>query len=210
MNLFRGPIEPFLSLNSNKPQNIIAVCGAADLGKSYLCQQWVAELAKQGIAAPHLTLDSYLIPRIERTALGISGYDLVAYDLETAKSDLLAWRSGKSIPYREYNHQTGVTEESTRTIEPCSFLFFDGLHVMHEHFKSIPDYSVFIYTSDEQLVKIRQEADLNKRKQTVEFSLKNSLPEFEKYKQNIEPYKSKADQVLELTECWRYRTKEAE
>ena len=59
-------------------------------------------------------------------------------------------------------------------------------------------------TDDDQLKEIRHKADIEKRKQTIGFSKRNSAVEFEKYKQFVEPYKNLASVVLFLKEQWNY------
>ena len=87
---------------------------------------------------------------------------------------------------------------------PCSVLVVDGLHSMHEEIMQYIKCSIFICTSDEQLMKIRHKADIIKRKQTSEFSKMNLDSELNKYKMFVDPYKSKANVVLTLTDQRHY------
>ena len=49
---------------------IVSICGAADLGKSYLSNQLIKSLGQQKIITNHLTLDSYLMDRAIRKEKG--------------------------------------------------------------------------------------------------------------------------------------------
>jgi uridine kinase len=186
---------------------LVAICGAADLGKTHLSMQLVNELVKTGISAGHLTLDSYLMDRTHRTALGISGYQPEAYDLPMIKSDLLVFLSGSSIEYFPYDHAKGKVLSLAVTISSCQVLFVDGLHSLHENLKPHINYSVFICTNDDLLLKIRHRADIEKRRQSIEFSKLNLNKEISAYKLYVEPYMCSADVVYELKEQWQYELK---
>lgn len=186
---------------------LVAICGAADLGKTHLTMQLVKELVKTGTSAAHLTIDSYLMDRAKRAALGISGYQPEAYDLHMIKRDLLTFLSGGSIEYFPYDHAEGKALPPSVTINPCQVLFLDGLHSLHENFRPHIKYSVFICTNDDFLFKIRHRADIEKRKQSVEFSKLNLENEISAYKLHVEPYMCSANVVYELKEQWQYELK---
>lgn len=183
---------------------IVAVCGAADLGKTYLSVQLVEGLHQLGLTANHLTLDSYLMNRADRLKTGISGYQPQAYDLFAVKNDLKKFRNAEAIDFYPYGHTLGQNLSQKQTIEPCDILLLDGLHSMNSELISIIDFSIFVCTDDAQLKKIRHAADIKKRKQSIEFSKDNSVVEFEKYRQFVEPYKDLANVVLFLKEQWSY------
>ncbi len=208
--VFRGSeLETFLTeeiaaIDEQKRSIIIAMCGAADLGKSYLSKKIVDNLREMGKAADHLTLDSFLIERSERFKKGISGYQIEAYDHVSILNALVLFKQKKQIVYAPYDHVEGKASASLEVIEPCSILILDGLHSMHESISSYIDFSIFIYTDDEILKNIRFDADLTKRNLTVELANRNSEPEFVQYKMQLEPYKIKADLKLRLEKKWVY------
>jgi uridine kinase len=184
---------------------LVSLCGAADLGKSTLSQQLVEQLHKLDIQTGHLTLDSYLMDRSKRSTLGISGYQPEAYDLTKIQTDVQQCLAGHPINLFPYDHSLGKTVPPAITIQPCNVLIIDGLHSMHEQLKHLIDFSIFMYTSDENLLEIRQQSDLEKRKQTEEFSVLNLETELLSYKINVEPYRREADVTLELIEPWQYQ-----
>lgn len=186
---------------------LIAICGAADLGKSHLCNEWVEELSRQKKTAAHLTLDSYLIPRAERQALGISGYHIQAYGLHSIKMDLKSLQNGYAIKINGYDHQSGRAIGVTKVIDPYSVILIDGVHAMHSDIISYMDLSIFVHTSDSQLQQIRHEADQTKRNQSMLHSLGQADIELQRYKTNIAPYQHQADCTLELQTKWRYLLK---
>jgi len=183
---------------------IIAVCGAADLGKTYLSTQLVEILRKLGLTSELLTLDSYMIKRAERIKQGISGYQPKAYNFLAIKEDLIKFKNSEAIDFFQYDHSTGQLLFQTQTIYPCDILLIDGLHSMSDEFTSLINFSIFLYTDDKLLKVIRHKADLKKRKQTIEFSNQNYSQEFVEYKKFVEPYKKLADAVLLLEKQWEY------
>ena len=201
-----GVISTLTSEHDGSPL-LVAICGAADLGKTHLSTQLVSALVKTGTSACHLTLDSYLIDRAKRTALGISGYQPEAYDLPKIKNDLLEFLKGGAIEYSPYDHAEGKALPAKITINPCQVLFIDGLHSLHNDLRPHINYSIFIYATDALLLKIRHRADIEKRKQSVEFSNLNLRNELTAYKLYVEPYMCSANIVFELKEQWQYALK---
>ena len=204
MEILREVANTIASLKRNDGRVLVAVCGAADLGKTYLSIQLVFKLKQKGIEANHLTLDSYLMERTDRISRGISGYHPGAHDLPLVKNDLKRYKKGHSIEYYPYEHSTGEKAASKEVILPCPILIVDGLHSMNEQLTPYLDFSIFICTGDDQLKQMRHQADITKRHQTIEFSKAHADSEFEKYKQFVEPYKKQANIVLFLKEKWNY------
>ena len=183
---------------------IIAICGAADIGKSYISEELTQTLNSKGVITNHLTLDSFLMSRTERIKNEISGYDTEAYDFDSIVQLLKDFKSGKSISFFSYDHATGEKTKKYKKISPCKILIIDGLHSMHEKLKRFCELSIFVYTDDAQLRKIRIDADIAKRNQTPEVSIKLAPVEFKKYKRKVEPYKAQADLLLLLQRKWEY------
>ena len=193
-----------LEIQQRKQNVVIAFCGAADLGKSYLADKVVQVLNNRNIESSHLTLDSFLMDRAERKKKKISGYDSRAHDLQEILAVLQDWKSGRTITFRPYDHHTGTKSKDVQTIRPAQILLIEGLFSMHDSFQTLIDGSFFFYTSDEKLKEIKLEADLTKRNYTREYSRSLYAIEFRLYQQNIEPFKEKADFRLFLKEKWQY------
>jgi len=187
---------------------IVAICGAADLGKSHLSKRIIKQLEKKDIRSSHLTLDSFMMDRNKRLEQGLSGYHIEAYDLERAKDALSNFKQQNIFCYSPYDHSSGINSSILKTIENCSVLIFDGLHSMHQEFSSYIDISIFIYTEDAQLRKMRSEADTSKRGQTKEFSQSNSSSELRSYKMFVEPYVLSSTLKLYMTKKWSYELQE--
>lgn len=185
MEIKESLVNNLIQLSKKKEHTIIAICGAADLGKSYFAKELQALLHEQEVCAGHLTMDSYLLPRSKRISLGVSGYDPQSYDIDSLKTDLQTFLNSAPVFYKEYNHERGVADGEDQVITTCNVLILDGLHSMHSEINSLIDYAIFIFTRDSKLQKIRHQADISKRRQSVDFSLKNLVSELERYKHNV-------------------------
>lgn len=183
---------------------VVAICGAADLGKSYLARQLVAKLRERMIPAVCLGLDSYLIPRDVRAKQGLSGYDPGSHDLDSAKRDVERLLSGQSIEYFEYRHDAGHRSEHAILLEPASHIFIEGLHSMHPSLASLVDFSIYIFTSEAELRRIRREADLKKRKLTNIEANEHEASELESYYRYVHPYKTACNVSIYLDQHWHY------
>ncbi|MDW3195251.1 MAG: hypothetical protein R8G66_22945 [Cytophagales bacterium] len=185
--------------------SVISICGAADLGKTHIAKRITESLTRNNLTSNHLTLDSYLMDRKVRLEKKLSGYDIEAYNLTKAIKDLRDLKDGKSIHFYPYNHLSGMASSKSYEMNTSDIIIFEGLHSMHTSFSSFLDLSIFIYTQDENLKKIRKEADLIKRNYTKEFSNQISEKEFGLYKINIEPYRNRADYLIFLESKWNYK-----
>lgn len=183
---------------------IVAIGGAADLGKTYLANTIIDALNRDKITSNHLTLDSFLMDRALRKKMNISGYDIRAHDMNRIVSTLEDWRQEKVIQFQPYDHKTGRKSDNYLEIQRCNVLLIEGLFALHESILPFLDLTFFIYTSDRQLKEIKLAADLVKRGYSVEYSLALYDKELVLYKKNIEPLKEKADFKLKLKEKWDY------
>ena len=207
-NLLKGLVDAISGLISKRNSSplLVAICGAADLGKSHLSVELVSALEKNGVTAAHITLDSYLMERSKRADLGLSGYQPEAYELAKINCDLYGFLQGDPIEYFPYDHAEGKNLPSKVTINPCRVVFLDGLHSMHESLRPYISYSIFIHVTDNLHLKIRHKADIEKRKQSVEFSNLNLKNELTAYKLHVEPYLSSADFIIEVSEHLQYES----
>lgn len=81
-------IKIISSTPSSERPFIISICGAADLGKTYLSNKIVEALHVRSYKASYLGMDAYLVDRNTRNKNGWSGYELKSYRLENIKNDL--------------------------------------------------------------------------------------------------------------------------
>ena len=184
---------------------VVAICGAADLGKSHLACQLVAKLKDKAIPAVCVGLDSYLLPRDERSRLGLSGYDPKSHNLTSAKCDMERLLSGQSIEYFEYLHDSGRRSERAIFIEAADCIVIEGLHSMHPSIATLVDFSIYIFTSEERLRNIRSATDLKKRKLSKMEASEHEASEMESYYKYVHPYKAVCSVSIYLDQQWQYR-----
>ncbi len=203
--IIAGLAQRILGVREDKAgPTIAAIGGAADLGKSHLARQLVGEFQRRGYSADVFALDSFLIDRATRKSRGLSGYDLEAYDLDQAVGTLAGLSRGETIEYHPYDHQQGARSATGRTMPPPEILVFEGLFALAEVFAPQIQVAFFVYTDDAQLIRIRSAADLSKRGYTREYSQHISQSELERYKNNVEPLRLRADFRLRLIRPWEY------
>ncbi|MCP4117909.1 MAG: hypothetical protein GY737_21425 [Desulfobacteraceae bacterium] len=207
MKLEKKIAQKIISLSELDKHIVIAVCGAADLGKSFLSAKLAEILNAMDVSANHLPLDSFLMNRTKRIKNGISGYQPESYNFNAIENQLIKFKNGHDVSFFPYNHSTGEKAQESITVSSCKVLIVDGLHSMHKVLKPYIMLSLFIYTDDKHLREIRRGADIIKRKQSAEFSKKVEVKEYQNYKQFVEPYKEQADLHLYLKEKWKYSLK---
>lgn len=184
---------------------IIAVCGAADLGKSYLAQNTASHLQTKNISCNHLPLDAFLINRAQRLEQGLSGYQAESYDIPSALQALEQHRNKQTINYAPYQHETGCKSPVLTPLLASPVLILDGLQSMHQCFRPYIHFSIFIETTDDYLKKLRFEADTDKRKLGIQAAQNNIEPEFSHYQRSVAHYKKEADCLIFLEKKWHYR-----
>ena len=197
-------VNKILDIQKNNQSVIIAFCGAADLGKSFMANKVAQLLNEANIESNHLTLDSFLMDRAERKKNKISGYDIRAHDTKQILSTLEDWAKGQGIRFQPYDHHTGTKSNTYLSIKHSKVLLIEGLFSMYKPFLPFINLSFFFYTNDTKLREIKLAADLTKRNYTPEYSKKIYDGEFKLYKKNIEPFKEAADFKIYLKEKWHY------
>lgn len=201
-------VNKILEVQKRKESIIVAFCGAADLGKTYLANKVVGLLNNIHTKSSHLPLDSFLMDRAERKRMDISGYDIRAHNTKQILSSLEKWVQGEAIKFQPYNHQSGQKSKHYKIIKRCNVLLIEGLFSLEDSMLPLIDLSFFIDTDYEKLKAIKLEADLVKRGYSPEYSQKIYDKEFKLYKRNIEPFKAKADFRLLLKNKWQYELEE--
>ena len=197
-------VDRLISNKAHPVPFVLAICGAADLGKSFLAKQISKQLIIHGFQATCFGLDAYLLPREKRLALQLSGYQYESHYLNQAFKDLSKLKEQQSISYYPYDHQQGSASDEAELIQAKDFILFEGLFTLHQLFQPLIDYAVFVFTADDTLKIIRKEADLVKRNYSKAFSQQIAGTEFALYKKNIEPLGRLADCHLFLAKKWQY------
>lgn len=181
---------------------VMAVSGAASLGKSTFCKGFEGYLRSIGFDAAHVQLDGYLIPRGERRKLRdpenplqeLSGNDPNATDLEKLVNDmerLLFF--GQTIDLPLYNHTDGTISGSIQ-VSPAQITLLDGTIAFHESIRErFPNFLIFMYSDEATMKALGIEVDTKERGYTVDEARRNSETEFIAYMRHIHPRMKFAD-----------------
>src|SRR3989338_3449202 len=196
-----GSIVPRPEYSSNT-QTVMAVSGAASLGKSTLCREFESYLRNMGLDTAHVQLDGYLMPRGELKKLRdpenplqeLSGNDPNATDLEKLVNDmerLLFF--GQTIDLPLYDHTDGTISGSIQ-VSPAQIVLLDGTIAFHESVREkFPNFLIFMYSDEETMKALSMEVDIRERGYSINEARKNSETEFIAYMRHIHPRMRFAD-----------------
>jgi uridine kinase len=167
-----GALAELISPMTNRPNDryggdirtVVAVSGAAALGKSHLCARLVDRLSEIGIQAQHIELDGYLLNREVRNKKRLSGYDPLSTDLSSLVSDMtFIIKKGKERPVPTYDHATG-THGDPKPVLPCRVIVLDGIASMHYEVRdAFTDFRVFLHAEELAMRSLRLHADVTGR-----------------------------------------------
>ena len=187
---------------------VVAVSGAAALGKTSLCKNLKAEFELADLSANHIQLDGYLRGRKERVAEGISGYDPRSTRLGPLLEDLqnLIF-NGKSIAAPTYDHEIGDSGK-TEDIGPKKVLILDGIMSLHYEIRQqFTNLNLFLYAEDLTMRGLRLKVDMEERDYTVFQALHHSDSESRAYDRWIHHQIEFADIKLEVGDDWEIEEK---
>lgn len=183
-------LKHFLSPGKTEPkaqyapgtEHVLAVSGAAALGKTTFCRGLVDYLAEQDITAAHLPLDGYLLDRRTRKKHKLSGYDPQATDRPHMIDDMKRLIfEGQPIDMPIYDHGTGRFKQPRR-IEPARVIILDGImSLQYEMRERFPNLNIFFTSEDVVIRGLRLLVDMEERGYSVFQALKHSDEEFVNY-----------------------------
>jgi myo-inositol-1(or 4)-monophosphatase len=126
-------------------RGVIGVAGAGGgIGKTSFARELAALLDPEDCRI--VSLDDYLISRMERDARGIGAHDPGASDLARAAADLERLRRGEPCTKPVYNHPRGGPS-STETITPARLLIVEGVQALHPAIRPHIDLGIFLDAS---------------------------------------------------------------
>ena len=161
-----------------------------------------------GERAAVLSLDNYYRPKSELPVdeNGETNFDMpVVIDDETMVSDIDVLRAGKSIHLSTYTYNRDVMKSETITIDPAEWLIVEGLFAMaYPAMEERVDLVGYIDASPETRLARRIARDGSERGYTedeVRYQWKNHVRPADI--QFIEPWKTKADVVVDNEKDWK-------
>lgn len=142
---------------------VVAICGWADTGKSTLAMQLCGALAATGVDADRISTDGFMKDRVQRNALGITGYNPLSIDAASLASALHLFAAGKRFAYHAYDNWSGTRAQVPRIVEPCRVLVVEGIHALHPAVAGAASLKVFIDGEEPTLRELRRRANVAKR-----------------------------------------------
>ena len=184
---------------------ILALIGGSGSGKSTVLDGLRNHFGER---AAVLSLDNYYRPKSELPVdeNGETNFDMpVVIDDETMVSDIDVLRAGKSIHLSTYTYNRDVMKSETVTIDPAEWLIVEGLFAMaYPAMEERADLVGYIDASPETRLARRIARDGSERGYTedeVRYQWKNHVRPADL--QFIEPWKTKADVVVDNEKDWK-------
>lgn len=184
---------------------ILALIGGSGSGKSTVLDGLRNHFGER---AAVLSLDNYYRPKSELPVdeNGETNFDMpVVIDDETMVSDIDVLRAGKSIHLSTYTYNRDVMKSETVTIDPAEWLIVEGLFAMaYPAMEERVDLVGYIDASPEIRLARRIARDGSERGYTedeVRYQWKNHVRPADL--QFIEPWKTKADVVVDNEKDWK-------
>ncbi|HSQ03394.1 MAG TPA: hypothetical protein VLN59_05135, partial [Burkholderiales bacterium] len=181
---------------------VVAISGAAALGKTRLCHAIVDAADHRGMTTTLVELDGFLKNRSERREENLSGYNPRATRfrplLDTLHTLLFA---GQSVDVPTYDHTTGMHGAAV-SLAPADLVLLDGIMSLHyevrDHFISG---SIFLQAETELIMKAhRLDVDMRERGYSAVKALAHCEAETREYDRWIHHQVEFADLVVCIAE----------
>lgn len=192
----------------NEEPFLVAICGWADTGKSTLAAQLRAALTAGGVESESISTDDFLRDRVERNALGISGYDVRSLDASDLHEAIARFQRRQSFTVQPYDNRTGTRSRQPRTVFPAKVLVVEGIHSLHASVADQMGLKVFIDSDEATLRQMRYRANMLKRGMTAEDAAARISSEWEDYNIFVRPRMAVSDLVVRVDEHFVYRSRE--
>jgi uridine kinase len=144
--------------------SVVAVSGAAALGKTTFARELAVSLNNQGTTAALVELDGFLLERSKRRKLDLSGYSPDATDLgqlSDSLHQLVVQARAVDIPV--YDHKYGGHKGRVRVI-PREVIILDGIVSLSDHVRDkFVSYGVFLNAKPLTMRGLRLRVDTGER-----------------------------------------------
>lgn len=178
---------------------LVGISGGSASGKTWLLNALTSFFKTTDLSL--VSQDNYYLPaetqKVDNN--GFINFDLPeSVDLNQLEKDLSSLKSGKPIHIQEYLFQLDRAQAKTITINPAPIILVEGLFIFHHQplFQAL-DLRVFVEAEEPLKYQRRLERDTKERgvnPEMVAYQWENHVnPAYKKY---LEPYKAKADLVL--------------
>lgn len=181
---------------------VVGIGGAGGgIGKTSFARELASLLGDQNCRI--MSLDDYLIQRMERDARGIGAHDPAATNLEAAAAHLACLRRGEACEKPVYDHVAGRADR-TETVHPARYLIVEGVMALHPILRPTIDLAVFLDATSAvrfgRVARDREEKGLSK-------AYARSVHERyeEDCRRHLLPLRATADVVIAVDESFNLR-----
>ncbi len=183
-------------------RGVVGIAGAGGgIGKTSLARELAGLLGSEETCI--LSLDDYLIARVERDERGIGAHDPRANDLARAAADIERLRGGSPCTKPVYDHQRGGPA-STESIKPARFLIVEGVHALQPVIRPLLDLGIFLdATPDVRYGRVTRDMEEKGVSEAYARGVHERLEE--ECRIHLLPLKDAADVVIEVDESFRLR-----
>ncbi|MBB5204780.1 uridine kinase [Inhella inkyongensis] len=184
---------------------VLALCGWADTGKTTLAAGLIEALRQRGWHADGFSTDSFLLPRPQRQALGLSGYDPRSLDEAGLAQTVAQLRQGLGVDVRPYCNRLGRQLDEARRIEPAELIVIEGIHALAAALRPHLTLSLFLDGDDAELAQLRAQANQGKRGMDAAEAVRRIPAELADYGLHVRPLQRHADLVAQVDRDYGYR-----
>jgi uridine kinase len=185
---------------------LVAISGAAGLGKTTLAKELVAALAelsprsKVGV----LPTDAFMLSREERAVRSLSGYDPRASSVDQLSRTVRDAGQRQPVAYRGYDHRTGQHAVEPTTLGPCDVVLVEGIHSFHPLISHLTRIKLFLYAAPADAKEMRFLTDLFERNYNVHLAFQHAQQEYGEFEAHVLHYARLADRVVQVDSYWNY------
>jgi uridine kinase len=187
----------------------VFLCGSAATGKSTFARllktriDSSAEIANEAAILP---TDSYSLPRVDKTARQLHGYEPESHRLEDLTKDFHTLvEKRKPVQIQHYDHKTGSLGPP-RPVEPKAITIVEGVYAFHpaEVCKN-EGLRVFLYAKKPKAKELKFAADIKERNKTVAKAISDMDGNYDCYEKNIfDKYFHSSNLLVNVDGYWQY------
>lgn len=184
---------------------LIAICGAACIGKTSFAGLLAKTLVNHKVTASILSTDSYMMSRAEKLIQNIKGFDPRSHDLDEMRQDIVMLLRRQTITVRPYDHATGDHGESV-SIKPADVIIVEGVQAFDALTAPLTrGLRYFIYGTKSQIQELKFISDFTERGYDIHTAFAMANDEYASFREHTLPMLRTADFVIEVDGYWRFK-----
>lgn len=183
---------------------LVLVSGWAATGKTTLAQRIRDLLNDDAVGSVWISTDSYLIPRAERKARGLTGYNPATIDAHGLAGLGAAAKSGDGFHAQAYDPQSGTRTGREIGYDAPDVLILEGVQAFLPDLMPYGDLTIGIQAMHADMRDMRIAANLKKSKLDSAEASKWLDLEMAEFRHFLEPSIKRADVVLTVNQNYEY------